>query len=90
MVGKQVKAQLHASSDRHSKILKDLGHIEATVEVEGVGTLVLNVGCGGEYTLRGYPKGDETSGLDLLVVGVMHPEGIEAIHPNGAAATESH
>ncbi len=88
MVGKQVKAQLHASSDRHSKILKDLEHIEATVEVEGVGTLVLNVGCGGEYTLRGYPKGDETSGLDLLVVGVMHPEGIEAIHPNGAPATE--
>jgi hypothetical protein len=85
----QVKAQLRTSSDRRSKILKDREHIEATVEVEGVGRLVLKVDGGGGYSLRGYPEGAEASGRDLLAVGVMHAEGIEAIYPYEVPVTES-
>ena len=88
MASKRVKAQLRTSPDRRSKILKDRGYIEANVEVEGVGRLVLNVDCEGRYSLRGFPEGDEASGRDPLALGVMYAEGIEAIHPHRASATE--
>jgi hypothetical protein len=88
VAGKRVKAQLRTSPDRRSKILKARGHIEANVEVEGVGRLVLNVDCEGRYSLRGFPEGDEASGRDPLALGVMYAEGIEAIHPHRASATE--
>ena len=88
VAGGRVKAQLRTSSDRRSKILKDRGQIEATVEVEGVGRLVLKVDGGGGYSLRGYPEGDEASGRDLLALGVIHAEGIEAIYPYEVSATE--
>jgi excisionase family DNA binding protein len=39
----RVRAQLHSSSDRSSKILKDHTQIETGVEVDGVGRLVLDV-----------------------------------------------
>jgi hypothetical protein len=76
---KWVKAQLRASSDRSSKILKDRKRIEATIEVEGVGRLVLTVDGRGGYSLRGYPEDDEASGRNLLAVGVLRAEGIETI-----------
>ena len=81
MADKRVKAQLHTASDRSSKILRDPRHIEAVVEVEGVGRLVLNVDGGGGYSLRAYPDGAEAADRDLLAVGVIHAYGIEAIHP---------
>ena len=40
---RRVTAQLHSSSARSSKILKDHTHIETVVEVAGVGRLVLDV-----------------------------------------------
>jgi len=86
--GKRVKAQLHASSGRSSKVLKDRGHIEATVEVEGVGRLVLSVDHAGRYSLWGYSEGDTASGRDLLAVGVLRADGIEAIRTHGESATE--
>jgi excisionase family DNA binding protein len=39
----RVRAQLHSSSGRSSKILKDHTQIETGVEVDGVGRLVLDV-----------------------------------------------
>lgn len=89
MAVERVRAQLRTSSDRRSKILKDRERIEATVMVEGVGTLVLKVDGGGGYSLRGYPEGDEASGRDLLAVGVMHAKGIEAVYPFGVSVTEN-
>ena len=89
MAGERIRAQLRTSSDRRSKILKDLEHIEATVTVEGVGTLVFKVDGAGGYSLRGYPEGDEASGRDLLAVGVIHADGMEAIYPYGLSVTEN-
>ena len=43
----RVRAQLHSSSARSSKILKDHTQIETGVEVEGVGRLVLDVDSAG-------------------------------------------
>ena len=39
----RVRAQLHSSSARSSKIIRDHTQIETVVEVEGVGRLVLDV-----------------------------------------------
>lgn len=89
MAGERVKAQLHTSSDRRSKILRDHEHIETTVEVVGVGRLVLNVDGRGGYSLRGYPESGVTSDGYLLAVGVMHAQDIEAVHLYGDPVTES-
>jgi excisionase family DNA binding protein len=43
----RVRAQLHSSSGRSSKILKDHTQFETGVEVEGVGRLVLDVDSAG-------------------------------------------
>jgi hypothetical protein len=84
----QLKAQLHSSSGRRSKILKDRERIEAVMEVPGAGRLVLRVDRGGGYSLRGWPEGDEAPTQDLLAVGVMRPGGIVAVRPEEASAVE--
>src|ERR687892_381811 len=48
----RVRAQLHSSSARSSKIIKDHTQIKTVVEVEGVGRLVLEVDSRGGYSLR--------------------------------------
>jgi hypothetical protein len=82
----RVRAQLHSSSGRSSKIIKDHAHIETVVEVAGVGRLVLGVDSGGGYSLRGYPEDGEDPSRDLLAVGVVHADQIVAINPEGLSA----
>ena len=84
----RVRAQLHSSSGRSSKILKDRTHIETGVEVAGVGRLVLDVDSAGGYSLRAYSEGSEDPSRDLLAVGVVHDDGIVAIHPEGFSAVD--
>jgi hypothetical protein len=84
----RVTAQLHSSSGRSSKILRDNTHIETVVEVAGVGRLVLDVDSGGGYSLRAYPEGSVDTSRDLLAVGVVHADGIIAIHPEGLSAVD--
>jgi hypothetical protein len=84
----RVRAQLHSSSARSSKILKDHTQIETVVEVEGVGRLVLDVESAGGYSLRAYPEGSEDPSRDLLAVGVVQADGIVAIHPEGFSAVD--
>jgi hypothetical protein len=84
----RVRAQLHSSSARSSKILRDHTQIETVVEVEGVGRLVLDVDSRGGYSLRAYPEDSEDPGRDLLAVGVVHADGIVAIHPEGLSALD--
>ena len=83
-----VRAQLHSSSARSSKILKDHTQIETVVEVEGVGRLVPDVDSRGGYSLRAYPEGSEDPSRDLLAVGVVQAEGIVAIHPERLSAVD--
>ena len=82
----RVRAQLHTSSGRSSKLLKDHTHIETVVEVVGVGRVVLDVNSGGGYSLRAYPEGREDPSRDLLAVGVVHADEIVAINPEGFSA----
>jgi hypothetical protein len=83
-----VRAQLHSSSARSSKILKDHTQIESVVEVEGMGRVVLDVDSRGGYSLRAYPEDSEDPSRDLLAVGVVHADGIVAIHPERLAAVD--
>jgi hypothetical protein len=84
----RVRAQLHSSSGRSSKIIRDHTQIESVVEVEGVGRLVLDVDSGGGYSLRAYAEGSEDPSRDLLAVGVLKADGIISIHPEGLSAAE--
>ena len=84
----RVRAQLHSSSARSSKIIKDNTQIETVVEVEGRGRLVLDVDSKGGYSLRAYPEGSEDLSRDLLAVGVVKSDGIVAIHPEGLSAVD--
>jgi hypothetical protein len=84
----RVKAQLHSSSGRSSKIIRDHTQIETVVEVEGVGRLVLEVDSRGGYSLRAYAEGKEDSSRDLLAIGVVKADGIVGIHPEGLSAAE--
>ena len=84
----RVRAQLHSSSARSSKIIKDHSQIETVVEVEGRGKLVLDVDREGGYSLRAYPEDSEDQSRDLLAVGVLKADGIVAIHPEGFSAAE--
>jgi hypothetical protein len=84
----RVRAQLHSSSARSSKILKDHTHIETVVEVDGVGRLVLDVDSAGGYSLRAYSEGSEDPSRDLLAVGVVHADGIVAILPEAFSAVD--
>jgi hypothetical protein len=83
-----VRAQLHSSSGRSSKILRDHTQIETVVEVEGVGRLVLDVDSKGGYSLRAYPEDSEDPSRDLLAVGVVRADGIVAIHPERLSAVD--
>jgi hypothetical protein len=82
----RVRAQLHSSSGRTSKLIKDHAHIETVVEVDGVGKVVLDVDSEGAYSLRACPEGSEDSTRDPLAVGLVQPDGIVAIHPEGSSA----
>jgi hypothetical protein len=84
----RVKAQLHSSSARSSKIIRDHTQIETVVEVEGVGRLVLDVDSAGGYSLRAYPEGSEDPSRDLLAVGVLKADGILAVQPQGLSAVD--
>jgi hypothetical protein len=84
----RVRAQLHSSSARSSKIIKDHTQIKTVVEVEGVGRLVLEVDSRGGYSLRAHPEGSEDPSRDLLAVGVVKADGIVAVHPEGFSAAE--
>ena len=84
----RMRAQLHSSSARSSKIIRDHTQIETVVEVEGVGRLILDVDSKGGYSLRAHPEGSEDPSRDLLAVGVLTAEGIVAIHPEGLSAAE--
>ena len=82
----RVKAQLHSSSARSSKILKDHTQIETVVEVEGLGRLVLDVDSKGGYSLRAYPEDSEDPSRDLLAVGVVKADRIVALRPEELSA----
>ncbi len=84
----RVTAQLHSSSGRSSKILRDHTHIETVVEVTGVGRLVLDVDSGGGYSLRAYPEGSADPSRALLAVGVVRADGIVAIRPEELSAVD--
>jgi hypothetical protein len=84
----RLRAQLHSSSGRSSKIIRDRTQIETLVEVEGVGRLVLEVDSRGGYSLRAYAEGSEDQSRDLLAVGVLKADGIVAVHPEGLSAAE--
>ena len=84
----RVRAQLHSSSARSSKLLRDHTQIETVVEVEGVGRLVLDVDSRGGYSLRAYPEGSEDPSRDLLAVGVLKADGILAVQPQGLSAVD--
>jgi hypothetical protein len=84
----RVRAQLHSSSARSSKILRDHTQIETVVEVEGVGRLVLVVDSRGGYSLRAYPEDSEDPSRALLAVGVVRAEGIVAVHPEELSAVD--
>jgi hypothetical protein len=80
-----LKAQLRSASGRSSKIIRDREAIEAVVEVPGAGRLVLYVGRGGGYSLRGHPEGVEVGegvSRDLLAIGVVRADGIVAVRPD--------
>ncbi len=89
-----LKAQLRSSSGRSSKLIKDREAIEAVVEVPGAGKLVLYVDSGGGFSLRGRPQGEQAdeaekgASRDLLAVGVVHADGIVAIHPERLTAVD--
>jgi hypothetical protein len=85
----RVRAQLHSSSGRSSKIIKDHTHIGTVVEVAGVGRLALDVDSRGGYSLRAYPEDNEDPSRDLLAVGVVHADEIVAITPEGLSAVDS-
>ena len=84
----RVKAQLHSSSARSSKILKDHTQIETVVEVEGRGRLVLDVDSKGGYSLRAYPEDSEDLSRNLLAVGVVKADRIVSIHPEELSAVD--
>ena len=50
--------------------------------------MVLAVDSGGGYSLRAYPEGSEDPSRDLLAVGVVHADGIVAIHPEELSAVD--
>ena len=84
----RVKAQLHSSSGRSSKLIRDHTQIETVVEVEGVGRLVLDVNSKGGYSLRAYSEGSEDPSRDLLAVGVVRADRIVAINPEKLSAVD--
>ena len=88
-----LKAQLHSTSGRSSKVIKDREALEVLVEVSGRGSLVLRVESGGGYSLRGRPTGKEATeakSQDLIAVGVVRADEIVAIRPEESSAEHEH
>ncbi len=50
--------------------------------------MVLDVDSAGGYSLRAYPEDSEDPSRDLLAVGVVHDDGIVAIHPERLSAVD--
>ena len=84
----RLRAQLHSSSARSSKIIRDHTQIETVVEVEGRGRLVLVVDSKGGYSLRAYPEDSEDLSRNLLAVGVVKADRIVSIHPEELSAID--
>jgi hypothetical protein len=84
----RLTAQLHSSSGRSSKLLKDRESIETVVQVAGAGTLVLSVDVAGGYSLRAYPESGGDVGRDLLAVGVVRADGMVAVRPEASSAAD--
>ena len=84
----KLRAQLHSSSGRSSKILSDHTQIDTVVEVEGVGRLVLDVDSKGGYSLRAYPEDSEDPSRNLIAVGVVQADGIVALHPEELSSVD--
>jgi hypothetical protein len=90
---RQVSAQLRSDSGKGSKVIKDREGIEAIVEVPGAGELVLRMDSAGGFSVRGRPEGDQAEEAkegargDLIVVGVMHANGIVVVRPEGGSTT---
>jgi hypothetical protein len=59
--GEPVRAQLRSASGRSSKVIKDRERVEVTVDVVGVGRLLLSVTSEGHYTLRASPQGEQVT-----------------------------
>ncbi len=83
---RQVSAQLHTSSAKTSKLMKDRESIEAVVDVSGKGTLTLCVDSGGGYSLRARPEGERAPTRDLLAVGVLRADGVVSVLPEKASS----
>jgi hypothetical protein len=56
-----VRAQLRSASGRSSKVIKDRERVEVSVDVVGVGRLLLSVNSEGQYTLRASPQGEQVT-----------------------------
>jgi hypothetical protein len=75
--GELVRAQLRSASGRSSKVIKDRERVEVSVDVVGVGRLLLSVNSEGQYTLRASPQGEQvttsSSGISTpLATGQIH------------------
>jgi hypothetical protein len=81
----RLQAQLHASSGRRSKLLKESDGLEAVVEVPGRGSLILSVQGGGGFSLRARTetadREQEAVGGALVAVGVLGDEGVVTVVP---------
>ena len=67
-----VRAQIRSASGRRSKVIKDRERVEASVDVPGVGRLILSVDSEGRYTLHASHEGGEVPASTPLAVGKMH------------------
>ena len=83
-----VRAQLHSSSDRSSKLPPDENPLPAPVRTPMRRSSVLDVDSAGGYSLRAYPEDSEDPSRDLLAVGVVRAEGIVAVHPEQLSASD--
>ncbi len=69
--GEPVRAQIRSASGRSSKVIKDRQRVEASVDVAGVGRLILSVSSEGRYSLHALREGGEGSEGTPLVAGKM-------------------
>ena len=69
-----MRAQLRSSSGRSSKVIKDRHCVEASVEVRGMGRLILSVDNEGRYALHASLEGGgEAPASTTLASGEMGP-----------------
>ncbi len=70
--GGPLRAQIRSASGRSSKVIKDREGVEASVEVAGVGRMILSVNGEGRYTLHASSEGGEGPADTPLIAGKMH------------------